>query len=70
MKRIKFKALAMITLLAVITACNQPQTKDAPEANNAVSLTEATLEGDELIKTNFGDIHLNQSYLPKNPSLS
>jgi hypothetical protein len=65
MKLIKLEALLMITIIGVITACNQPQSKDALIANNAVSLTDATLEGDELIKTNFGDIQLNQSYITK-----
>jgi hypothetical protein len=35
----------MVTILGVITACNQPQSKDAPVADNAVSLTDATLVG-------------------------
>ena len=61
----KFKSLQMIAIFGVITACNQPQSKDEPVADNAVSLTDATLEGDELIKTNFGDIELIQSYITK-----
>lgn len=65
MKLIKFKALLMITIIGVIAACNQPHSKDALIASNAVSLTDATLQGDELIKTNFGDIQLNQSYITK-----
>ncbi len=65
MKLIKFKTLSMITIIGVIAACNQPQSKDTLVANNAVSLTDATLQGDELIKTNFGDIQLNQSYITK-----
>lgn len=32
----------MITIIGVVTACNQPQSKDSPEANVAVSLTDAT----------------------------
>ncbi len=65
MKQIKFKALLMIAIIGVITSCNQPQSKVALVANNAVSLADATLQGDELIKTNFGDIQLNQSYITK-----
>jgi hypothetical protein len=45
MKLIKFKTLSMITIIGVITVCNQPQSKDALVADNAVSLTDATLEG-------------------------
>jgi hypothetical protein len=45
MKRIKFKALLMITIIGVIAACNLPQSKDVLVADNAVSLTDPTLVG-------------------------
>jgi hypothetical protein len=65
MKLIKLKSLSLITLIGVMAACNPPQTNDAAVVNNAIPLTDATLQGDELIKTNFGDIQLTQSYITK-----
>lgn len=69
MKKTTFKVLFLFAITAALSSCNQqPQkevaTKPTP-GGNAVSLADATLEGDELIKTNFGDIQLNQSYITK-----
>lgn len=61
----KIKALLLATVAAVTFSCNQPQSNEETTNDHAVALSEATLQGDELIKTNFGDIQLNQSYLTK-----
>lgn len=52
---IQHKLFTAIGILISIAVCGQ----------NAVNLQNATLQGDELIKTNFGDIQLNQSYITK-----
>ena len=72
----KTRSTSAIILLAALfflnMGCNQPGQKgDSSEDNSnskngdAVSLSSATLEGDELIKTSFGDIQLTESYLTK-----
>ncbi|WP_299781715.1 DUF1214 domain-containing protein [uncultured Formosa sp.] len=64
MKRIKLKAPLLLVIMGVIAACNQPQPKAIVQnTTETISLTEATLQGDELIKTNFGNIQLKESYL-------
>ena len=63
MKKIKFQTLLLLSIIAAISGCKQPQTKEAPVNNNAVALADATLKGDELIKTDFGDIQLNETYI-------
>ncbi len=66
-----FKALLLITVTAVAFSCKQSSTEAASvgdaeiKSGNAVALSAATLQGNELIKTNFGDIQLNQSYITK-----
>jgi hypothetical protein len=66
-----FKALLLVTITVVAFSCNQSSTETANEGDaeiksgNAVPLSAATLQGDELISTNFGDIQLKQSYLTK-----
>jgi hypothetical protein len=68
----KYKALLLLAIVAVFFGCNQSTSKEATGEGNAekvsensVSLAEATLEGNELIRTDFGDIQLKETYITK-----
>lgn len=52
---LRYKLFLMFSILSIMAASSQ----------NTVTLEKATLQGDELIKTNFGDIELKQTYLTK-----
>ena len=68
----KLKSLLLLALVTVFFSCNQPASKEVTTNGNtenanekAVSLVDATLQGDELIKTDFGDIQMNQTFITK-----
>jgi hypothetical protein len=65
MKQTTFKALFLLGLSTAILSCNQQQTKEiaTDTSSNAIPLATATLKGDELIKTDFGDIQLEQTFI-------
>ncbi len=67
MKKTTFKALLLIAITAILSSCNQQPQKEVatkPDtSSNAIALADATLQGDELIKTDFGDIQLNETYI-------
>ena len=65
MKIVNLKVLLLLSSIVVISACNQSQPHQTAENNNAIALADATLTGDELIKTDFGDIQMNQTYITK-----
>jgi hypothetical protein len=57
-------------MILFTASCNQPQQQNETTTDNSnsagekgISLAAATLQGNELIKTNFGDIQLNESYI-------
>lgn len=52
---LQHRLITSIGILISMAVCGQ----------NTVSLQNATLQGDELIQTNFGDIQLNQTYITK-----
>ncbi|MCG2461264.1 DUF1214 domain-containing protein [Flavobacteriaceae bacterium F89] len=61
--KINFRILMVAVTTSVIASCNQPQPKESSENSKAVALSEATLKGDELIRTDFGDIQMDQTYI-------
>ncbi len=64
----KIEIILLITIVFAMISCNETEKNDATSettTGNSIELSTATLKGDELIKTNFGDIQLNQSYLSK-----
>ena len=67
MKQLSFKTLLLLVLTVALTSCNQQPQKDAATnfeaSSNTIPLATATLTGDELIKTDFGDIQLDQTYI-------
>jgi hypothetical protein len=62
MKKINLLTIAVSFL--VIISCNQTEKKDGDQKKE-VDLANATLEGNETIKTNFGEIQLTETYLTK-----
>lgn len=69
MKKTTFKTLLLFVITAALLSCNQQPQKEVATKHatggNAVALADATLQGDELIKTDFGDIQLNETYITK-----
>jgi hypothetical protein len=59
----KIKPLFLIGIAIAICSCNNPQSKETLTNNNAIPLISANLKGDELIKTDFGDIQMEQTFI-------
>jgi hypothetical protein len=62
------QTLILVTTTVVLSSCNQSQPKEESnevKVSNAVALVDATLKGDELIKTDFGDIQMDQTFITK-----
>src|SRR5450631_97380 len=60
----KINLLTIVFSFLVMISCNQTEKKDGNQKKE-VDLASATLEGNEIIKTNFGDIQLTETYLTK-----